>query len=45
MLLAFALATGIRPEEYLGLQWKDVDLERGVVTVRRALVWRSIGGG
>lgn len=44
-LFAFALATGMRPEEYLGLQWKDVDLDRGVVTVRRALVWRSTGGG
>lgn len=45
VLFEFALATGMRPEEYLGLQWKDVDLERGVVTIRRALVWRSIGGG
>jgi integrase len=45
VLFAFALATGTRPEEYLGLQWKDVDLEHGVVTVRRALVWRSTGGG
>jgi integrase len=45
VLFAFALATGLRPEEYLGLQWKDVDLERGIVTIRRALVWRSIGGG
>ncbi|HWT00030.1 MAG TPA: tyrosine-type recombinase/integrase [Pyrinomonadaceae bacterium] len=45
VLFAFALATGMRPEEYLGLQWKDADLEHGVVTVRRALVWRSTGGG
>jgi integrase len=45
VLFAFALATGMRPEEYLGLQWKDVDLERGVVTIKRALVWRSTGGG
>jgi integrase len=44
VLFAFALATGMRPEEYLGLQWKDVDLERGTVTVRRALVWREKGG-
>jgi integrase len=35
----------MRPEEYLGLQWKDVDLVHGVVIVRRALVWRSTGGG
>ena len=45
VLFAFALATGMRPEEYLGLQWKDVDLEHGIMTVRRALVWRSTGGG
>jgi integrase len=45
VLFAFALATGMRPEEYLGLQWKEVDLEHGVVAVRRALVWRSTGGG
>ena len=44
VLFAFALTTGMRPEEYLGLQWKDVDLERGTVTVRRALVWREKGG-
>jgi integrase len=43
-LFAFALATGMRPEEYLGLQWKDLELERGTVTVRRALVWREKGG-
>ena len=40
-----ALATGMRPEKYLALQWKNVDLERGRVTVRRALVWRRKGGG
>lgn len=34
----------MRPEEYLGLQWKDVDTDRGTVTVRRALVWREKGG-
>lgn len=44
VLFAFALATGMRPEEYLGLQWKDVDLERGNVMVRRALIWREAGG-
>jgi integrase len=39
-----ALETGMRPEEYLGLQWADVDFERGNVTVRRALVWLKGGG-
>jgi integrase len=44
-LFSLALTTGMRPEEYLGLQWKDLDLVRGTVTVQRALVWRIKGGG
>src|SRR5262249_32461014 len=39
VLFAFALATGTRPEEYLGLQWKDMDADKGIVTVRRTLCW------
>lgn len=39
-----AVETGMRPEEYLGLQWADIDFERGCVTVRRALVWLKGGG-
>ncbi len=45
VLFHFALVTGMRPEEYLGLQWKDVDFEKSVVTVQRTLVWRRKGGG
>jgi integrase len=45
VLFAFALATGMRPEEYLALQWKDIDFERGTVAVRRALIWCARGGG
>jgi integrase len=44
-LFALALSTGMRPAEYLGLRWSDVDLSRATVTVRRALVWRTKGGG
>lgn len=33
----------MRPEEYLGLQWCDVDFERGTAQVRRALVRHSNG--
>lgn len=44
VLFAFAITTGMRPEEYFALQWKDVDLEKGVATVRRALI-RKKGGG
>lgn len=44
-LFALALSTGMRPEEYLGLQWIDVDLGKSTLIVRRALVWRTKGGG
>ena len=36
-LIATALATGMRQGELLGLKWSDVDLEAGVVRVRRQL--------
>ena len=45
VLLAFALVTGMRPEEYFGLQWKDVDWKQGAATIQRALIWRTKGGG
>lgn len=45
LVFTLALTTGMRPEEYLGLQWKDVELEKGTVTVQRTLVWRRKGGG
>lgn len=47
VILRFALATGMRPEEYLGLQWKDLQLDgaqRGVAHVRRAAIWLLTGG-
>jgi integrase len=44
-LFNFALTTGMRPQEYLGLKWSDVDLERGSATVRRAIVWKREKGG
>lgn len=43
-LFAFAVATGMRPEEYLALKWTDVDLEARTATVTRTLVWRKGGG-
>jgi integrase len=43
-VLSFALATGMRPEEYLALKWSDLDLHAGNATVRRTLVWRKGGG-
>ena len=44
-LFVLALATGLRPSEYLGLQWADIDLEQGVINVQRALHWRSYKSG
>jgi integrase len=41
LLFEFALISGMRPEEYLALQWPDIDLERGTAAVRRALVWHK----
>jgi integrase len=37
-LFTLALCTGMRPEEYLGLQRHDVDLPAGTLTVSRVLV-------
>ena len=42
-LLSFALQTGARPSEYLALQWKDVDWNRGTVRIQRTL-YRHRGG-
>ena len=38
LIFAFALLSGMRPEEYLALQWRDLDFVRGTVIVQRALV-------
>lgn len=42
-LFAFALATGMRPEEYLALKWSDIDLVPRTATVARTLVWKKGG--
>jgi integrase len=36
-LYTVALAVGLRQGEALGLQWEDLDLDRGLLTVRHAL--------
>jgi integrase len=45
LVFAFGLVTGMRPEEYLALQWKDIDLQQGRATVQRTLCWRRQKGG
>jgi integrase len=45
IIFMVALVTGMRPEEYLALQWKDIDLKNEVATVQRTLCWRRKGGG
>lgn len=45
VIFSLALASGMRPEEYLGLQWKDLNFDAGTIAVRRALVWKRKGGG
>ena len=44
-MFSFPLATGCRPEEYLSLQWKDVDFEKGRAIIRRALITHRKGSG
>jgi integrase len=48
LILRFALATGLRPEEYLGLQWNALDLsdpKRGAAHVRKVVIEFVRGGG
>jgi integrase len=43
-LVVFLAGTGLRPEEAFGAEWRDVDLEGGVVTVRRAFAKGRLKG-
>jgi integrase len=36
-LFAVAITTGMRPSEYIGLKWQDLDWERRTVSVKRTL--------
>ena len=43
-IYALAVGSGLRLGELLGLEWSDVDLEAGLLTVRRAMARTSDGG-
>lgn len=36
-LFAVAITTGMRPSEYIGLKWQDIDWDRGTISVKRTL--------
>ena len=42
-LFALAMTTGMRPSEYLGLTWADLDLEKGSISVSKTLEWKKGG--
>ena len=42
-LFKLALFAGLRPSEYLGLRWSDIDLRNSQLTIRRRLV-HTVGG-
>ncbi|GIG57754.1 site-specific integrase [Longispora fulva] len=42
---AFALALGLRQGEALGLQWDDVDLDKGEIRIRRSRLRPTYGHG
>ena len=44
-LFLLALIGGLRPEEYLGLRWRDCQLANGVIAIRTVLIRRMDGKG
>ncbi|HEY4385269.1 MAG TPA: site-specific integrase [Ktedonobacteraceae bacterium] len=44
-LFVMAVTTGMRRGELFGLKWQDIDFDKGVLSVRRALVRMPTGGG
>jgi integrase len=44
VLFLIIIESGMRPEEYFGLQWKDIDFEQGCISVRRVVIEGKQGG-
>lgn len=45
LVLELALYTGARPEEYLALQWRNIDFGKGILKVERKVRYNRKGGG
>lgn len=43
LVLALALETGMRPGEYLGLRWQDVNMEARTLTIQKAVSFLRSG--
>ena len=43
-LFLLIIESGMRPEEYFGLQWKDIDFEQSCLSVVRVVVESKQGG-
>jgi len=44
LVFHLALISGMRPEEYIALQWSDLDFQKNTVTIQRVIVllrWKS----
>lgn len=44
-LFMLIIETGMRPEEYFGLQWNDINFEQKCLNIKRVVVERKKGGG
>lgn len=44
ILITLALTTGMRKGELLALQWQDIDLENGMITVKHSLQYTKVKG-
>jgi integrase len=44
VLFLVIIESGMRPEEYFGLQWKDIDFQQGYLIVRRVVIEGKQGG-
>lgn len=45
LLVALLLYTGMRRGEVLGLRWRDIDLDNGLIHVERSITYGNCNGG